>query len=350
MIDFSKAYHAEWHLYRVDEDTWADSEEVRRFMSASFNRETDGDAPEIDSGSMKVETSPAEEWVPGYYRLAMRAIQHGAERVDVATVRCESSSGTVNYGIDSKDIACLSVLHPAATTDVARGEFAAAGEDGAQKAARMLQSCIKAPILVEGSFSLADHYNFDVGMKVLEACWILLKAGGFCMYPDGRGIVHIAPMPTVPVLDLNRANAKLLGNEVTHGLDYSEVPNRYTADDDGVIAIAMNTDPSSPTSYQARGYWVDADYDDSPTRLEGETLARYAERMLEELSTVDNVRSYERAYVADVHVFSMVRGSMPSVLLDGDMRVKSQSIDCSHGVRITETAAKEVRAWTASQS
>lgn len=344
MTDFSKAYTAIWSLYRVDPETWADSGEVGRLVSASLNHETDGDAPEVVSGSIEIANSPLDRWENGYYRLVMRAEQGGVERYDIATLLCESGSGTVDYGLDSKEIAGHSVLHPAAKQYVRIGEFCPAGTNAANKVAEMLSECVAAPISVEGSFSLADSYNFEPSMTVLQACWVLLRAGGFCMYPDGRGVIHICPLPTEPSLVLDRSAARLLSTGVQHSLDWSDVPNRYTADDDGIRAVAENNVPGSPTSHNARGYWADV-YDGTPTRLSGETLTTYAARMLEELSIVEDSRTYTRRYDPNVHVFSMVRGSMPSVRLDADMRVKSQALDCSNGITVTETACQEVRSW-----
>ena len=344
MTDFTRAYTSEWKLYRVNPDTWADAGEVATLVSASVSHDSDGDYPEIDSGSLTVVAPGNAGWDTGYYRLAMRAIQGGVERVDVATLLCESSGGQLDYGADTMTVECRSVLHPAATTHVTPGEYAAAGQDGAEKAAELLRGCIQAPVQGEGSFSLADHYNFDIGQPVLEAVWMLLNAGGFCMWVTGHGEVRIAPLPTEPSLTLDRTAASVLGPTISHTLDTSEIPNRYTADEDGIRAIAQNNDAGSIVSHSSRGYWVD-EYDSSPARLDGETLSEYAGRKLQELSTVQDKRTYTRHWHPDIHVFSVVRGSMAEEMLSGDMRVVSQSVECNAGIEVTETAAREVKLW-----
>lgn len=352
MTDFSKAYRSEWHLYRVNPDTWADDYEVQGFMSAGITRDTEGDAPEIDAGSISVRTAANLEFERGYYRIAMVAVQNGAERVDVATLLCETVGGIVDRDTDSIDITGFSVLHPAATTHVDVGDFAAAGQDGAQKCASMLKACINAPIEVSGSFALADDYVFDIGTSVLESAWRILEAGGFCMYPDGRGTVHIEPMPSRPVLEIDRFSASSILPSVPHSFDTSDIPNRYTVDDSGMRAISQNDDPSSEVSHFVRGYWVD-EYDDSPTLLDGETLQAYADRRLAELSTVEDKRTYSRRYIPGVHPYSIVRGSLQSAGLSGDMRIKSQEIECGNGIAFSETASREVKLWqspTGSQS
>ena len=343
-MDYTRPYSATWRLYRVDEDTWADSDEYEAPVSASVTRSGEGDAPEIDSGTLAFASDPAQAFEQGYYRLAMIAAQDGGhERVDIATLLLGSDGGSIERGVDSRSTTGRSVLHPAATTRLQDGENVPKGTDGAQKAASLLRSCLKAPVDVSGGFELADHYCFDFGASVLECAWRLLKSGGFCIQTDGRGRVHIGALPVEPVLDLSRANARLLHPKVSYKLDKSDVPNRFTAKMDGAVAVAVNDDPDSEVSYAVRGYWVD-EVDDSPTLLARETLQSYAERRLSELSTVQDERSYTRAW-AQASPFDIVRGSMPGVKLYGDMRIASQTYACGAGITVDEKAAREVNLW-----
>ena len=343
MTDFGASYSCEWHLYKVNRTTWADEREVGRLISASVSRDSEGTAPEIDSGTLTVEGPIGWEWEPGYYRLAMRAEQNGVERHDIATLLCESDGGSDDYGLDVKSVTGFSVLHPAARRTIDDGDFAAAGEDGAKKAARLLAGAINAPVSVEGSFALADHYNFAPGSSVLESAWQILKAGNFCMWADGRGVVHIGPLPIRPTIMLDRAAARMVDSGVSHAMDLSSVPNLYIAVLNGVRAKASNHD-GPKVSYSARGYWHD-EYDDSPTLLEGESLDAYAARRLAELSIARDSRTYTRRYMPDAYPFMLVGGSMPSEGLDGNLRIVSQAIDSSNGIRVTETVCKEVALW-----
>lgn len=343
-IDWARAYKSTWHLYRVDIPTWADGGELGGFVSAEVERDTGGKAPEIDSGSLTVEGAAGWEFEPGYYRLVMVAEQAGAhERVEVATLLCESGKGTVSHGREERDIEGFSVLHPAATTELTAGAHVPAGADGAQEAARLLRSAIAAPVTVEGSFTLDEAYDFDFDAKVLDAAWALLNTGNYRIRIDGAGRVAIGPKPTVPALELSRANARLLMPEVGYELDWSGVPNRFTAIDGEARAQVANM-TGSPASYDERGYWVD-ESDDAPKRINGETLQAFCGRKLEELSIVPDVREYEREYVPGVLPYDLVRGSMADVRLDGDMRVTSQHLELGNGITVDEEASREVYAW-----
>lgn len=343
MIDYARAYTATWRLFRVNPSTWADGAQSGRLLSASVMRTGDGDAPEIDSGTLTVEGDPTEGFEPGYYRLAMTAMQSGeADRVDVATLLCETDGGKVQRKADRKSVIGRSVLHPAATAEVPDGTCVPKGADGAQAAAELLRGAVQAPVDVDGSFALADHYCFDFGASVLSCAWKLLRAGSFCIQTDGRGMVHIRPMPTELALSLDRAAASILDPSVAYQLDLSAIPNRFTARADGYAATVRN-EGGSAAGFAARGYWVDAS-DDSPVLLEGETLQSYAERRLAELSVAYDERAYTRAW-AELAPYDIVEGAMADARLEGRMRIKSQRYQCGNMLKVSETAAREVKLW-----
>lgn len=347
MIDWSAGYSSSWRLFRVDPATWADAEQVGGVTSVRVERDGSGDAPTIERGSLSFDVGVGERIATGYYRLALTATQGGAtERVDVATLLCESGTGTADRGVVPMDVTGRSVLHPASTEHLTAGSYAPMGYDGARYAAELLRGSINAPVRVaEGaSFTLDQHVVMDAGCSVLAAAWLVLRAGGRVLSIDGRGEVTVLPMPDEPALTLDSAKARLMHAGVTQGVDLSGVPNRYVAVDGTLVATATNDDPTSETSTVARGFVSDV-VDRSPKRVNGETLDAYARRRLAELSTVTEVREYSREWWPDVAPFSIVRGSLASVGLDGDMRVMRQSLTCGNGIVVEESAEREVSAW-----
>lgn len=345
MIDWRMGYSSTWRVFRVGTDTWADSSELCGVSSVSVERTCDEEAPLLERGSMSVDMPPSEEFEEGYYRVVMTATQDGiSERVEVATMLCSSTNFETDRNVTAHDIECRSVLYPASVTKVDVGGYAPKGIDAVQYIASMLRGCINAPVETEGSFTLDDHYVFDEGTYVLQAVWKLLDAGSYVIQVTGNGTVRVIPKPTEPSLVLDHANARLLHNGVSGALDYSEVHNRYFASDNGVVAVAVNDDPTSITSTVRRG-WTSDEYESSPTRVNGETLQAYVERKLEEQSLVTDDRTYTREFSPDVYPYSIVRGSIGSVGLSGDMRVVSQSLMCDNGITVTEEARREVYTW-----
>lgn len=334
-----------WRVFRVNADTWADGPLLTRVNSASVSRDVSDTPTTIERGEMSVDMAVADVFEEGYYRIAMIAEQGGStERVDVATLLFTATSSTVNRGVSEARLTGRSVLYPASVTKLAVGSYAPKGVDGARFCAELLGECINAPVVNDGGFTLDDHVVFDIGSSVLDCVWMVLDAGNHVLQIQGDGTVHVMQKPVEPTLVLDMAHARLLQPEISRDLDYSEVPNRYIAVSGGASARAVNNDPSSVTSTVARG-WASDIVDQSPVRTDGETLAAYAARRLEEESMVTDARTYTREWWPDTLPFSVVRGSLASVGLDGNMRVESQQIRCEVGLTVEERAIMEVYTW-----
>lgn len=336
-MDWSKSYTSEWRIFRVNRDTWADGERLTGVDDVEILKTVDGE--ELESGSMKLTGA----FEPDYYRIVMTAEQGGeVARVDVATLLFIPKGGKYDYGVDSPDVDGFSVLYPATTISVLIGEYAPAGINGAQYAADLLSDAINAPVEVEGSFVLNDHVVHELGSSVLSAVWAVLNAGDFVIQIDGRGVVHIRPKPDEPALVIDNATSGLLMNGIEYDADESEIPNRYIIIDGINITIAENNDPTSIVSSRSRGYYVDV-IDTSPTPVNGETYAAYADRMLKKESILNEERSYSREFAPNVYPYSIIRSSIDG--LDGDYRVQSQSLECGNGITVSEKVAKEIKLY-----
>lgn len=336
-MDWTKSYTSRWRVFKVNKDTWADDVLLKKVDSAGVSRTTSGNA--LESGSLEV----TGEFTSGYYRITMTAEQGGElMRVDVATLLFEVEGGEVNYGRTKYDVDGYSVLRPAETTSVEIGEYAPSGVDGAQYAAELLKSAVNAPVEVEGSFTLNDYIVFEVGETVLDAVWEVLDAGNFVIQLDGRGVIHIRPKPTEPSLIINSSSIRNLSNGISFSDKMESIPNRYIVIDGDTVITAINDDPNSPVSTVSRGYFVDI-VDTSPTAVNGETLTEYANRRLKEESVLYDERTYVREYAPDVYLYSLVRASING--LQGDLRVLTQSIDCSNGIKVSEKSAREIALW-----
>lgn len=335
MIDWGAGYVASWRLMEVDPETWADTTEVPDVASIAVER---GDEQLVESGTAEVTLDVGTDFGERWCRVEMLAEQNGEhERVAIATMLFAPSSISTSHLRDVATIEGRSVLAPAADEAMLAGSYVPKGADGAAEAARLIRSCTPAPVVVEGTFRLVQEMVFAQGTTKVEAAWMLLDAANWCIQIDGDGTIHIRPKPTEPTLELDHANASLIATEVTTESSLWTVPNRYIAIDNGEMAIATNSAPADPTSYQSRGRWVD-EVDTSPTRIDGESLQGYAERMLAERHASLCSKTYTREWWPDVTVSSLVRGGLSSVGLVGDMRVTSQSLTCGAGVSITETA------------
>lgn len=343
-MEWDKSYSATWRVYRVNRDTWADDSMLSDVDNVSITKTADGKL--LESGN--IETSG--DFTSDYYRIVMIAEQGGtAERVDVATLLFDVAQSELDYGRTVSSASGYSVLYPASTTVITTGEYAPKGVDGVQYVKELLEDSINAPVETEGSFTLNDHLVHELGSSVLDAVWDVLDAATdpkFIMQIDGRGVVHIRPMPSEPDLIIDNSKKRLLLNGIESQTDVSNIPNRYIVMSDNIITIASNNNSRSPVSIASRGYKVDL-VDTSPTPVNGQTRAEYANAKLEELSVMKETMSYEREYSDGesdgVYPYSLIRASING--LEGDLRVESQSINCGNGITISESASKETKLW-----
>lgn len=333
-MNWLQSYSASWRIFRVNRDTWADAERVSGVVSVSVLKTADGDL--IESGSMEV----IGDFQPDYYRIVMNAEQGGEEqRVDVATLLFDSNGGDFDYGINTEDVDGFSVLYPASVTMVTDGEYAPKGVNGAVYARDLLQSCINAPVQVEGSFVLNEHIVHELGTPILEAVWHVLNAGGFVIQIDGRGVVYIRPQPTQPALVMDNSQRGLLMNGIKYKADVSKIPNRYIVIDGVNITVAENRERKSEVSTLNRGYTVD-EVDTSPEPIDGETYGEYANRKLVEKSVLQEQREYSREYVPNIYPYDIIKATIDG--LEGNMKIQSQSISCGNGITVAEKVSREI--------
>lgn len=325
-----------WRVFKVDRDTWADSDPVSGFVSAHVERSLDGSL--IDSGSLVLDTDVSESFDEGYYRISMA---EAGGRTDIATLLCRKGDGTRDRGRCRLDVTGLSVLEPARAMKLSSGEYAPAGCDGAEFAAALLRRCVHAPIRVAGSFGLDSNVVFDIGSTVLDAAWLVLDAGNHIMQIAGDGSVSIVARGSGDPVPLDEDS---VAPGIPHHRETGKVKNRYKAVDGPLTAIAVNDYPASPTSVPSVGYYDD-EVDESPTRVNGETLQAYAERRLSELSVIEERFEYTRTWVDGILPGTTVVARLPRAGVEGELVVRSQSIECGALVKVRETATREERTW-----
>lgn len=338
-----------WHARRIDPATWAEGAELAGVRSASVEASDDGDAPLLVSGEVVTDAEVGSEPFSGWLALSATCEQAGqVERVSLAALWCERTASEIERRADSRTLAGRSVLWPCSKSYVLDlpdiNGYAPAGCDGVEFAARLVSATTPAPVVARGGFRLDTSIVFDREARVHEAAWMVLRAGACAMRVLGDGTIEIGPRPAEPSLDLDAAHASLLVPSVGIDADTTEVPNRYVAIDGAEVAVAVNDDPTSPVSTVSRG-WAHTVRDYSPIRVNGETLAAYAARRLEEESTVSERVTYPREFWPGVAVGDLARASIASAGLTGDLRISRQRIECGRGIPVEEEARREVRLW-----
>lgn len=347
MSDWAQSYTAKWRMVSVNPKTWGDDDDLVVLDSISLSKNATDSVPLLETATVKTTVGLGERVPSGWYRLQMdTTFSDGSiERVNLATLLFERTSGSINYNVDQQTLKGQSVLKPASDRLMIAGEFVPKGYDGARWVADHLGECVNAPIEVVGGFEVNEHYVFDDDTSYLKACWKLLDAAGWVIRIDGTGSIQIVEKPKNPSLVLDRANSNIVIPGIDYDEDYSKVPNRYYAIRGSRAAVAVNDDPDSPTSVVQKGRYID--YTDRDViQVNGESLQQYANRKLEEASIVTVTHDYQREYWPDVVPMDLVRGQLANIF-EGDMRVITQSFDTAHGIIVNETLGQEVSTWQA---
>ena len=315
-----------WRVRRIDEATWLPADVVDGVESVSIRRSTGKDAPLLESASLDV-TGLLDE---GYYRVEMA---DGGIWTSVATMLFSPENPEYSKRAWGGGNSGRSVLAPASEKRFEPGSYAPRGADGAEWIAARLAECIVAPVETIGTFSLSEHAVFDIGASYLDGIWKVLDAVGWCMQVSGEGVVTVREIPAEPKMTVSESSGILMPgiSRTPIPVDTPNVLRVYDGDD---MAEAVDDDPESPTSVQARGRVIEA-VEDGPTRREGETLQQYAERRLAELTDVYETYSVRREH-AGMLPYDIWDSNLPEPGLCGLFRVTDQAIECERGVTVEE--------------
>ena len=310
-----------WRLMEVDPATWASTDEMPGEISASVTR--DASTPLLESANVVIESAvdaaPRETWA------RLDALVDGARHA-VATMLLVPVPSEVRRGRKRVSYDGYSVLKPAADVQLTAGEHIPAGADGAAEAVRMLSACTPAPVSADGTFRLAEPMVFGVKTTYLDAAWMLVDKSGWCIQLDGDGAVHVRPMPTDAVLDVDKGGSRMIGTAVQSDDGLAGVPNRYVALDGRDSAVATDADPDSLTSTVNRNGRIVQVVDDSPVRINGESLEQYAQRRLADAMAAIGTRRFVMEWTPDVGLFDVIDGTFPDADLNCRMRVSKQSL------------------------
>lgn len=329
-MDWSKGFSASYYMAIIDKRTWNDASR-REITGGSVSRSGSGlrQSADIDCPGYEPGT---EQWI----RVWLDVRQNGAaEHVAVFTGLACSPSIKRDGNIKEIPLECYSVLKPADDVMLQRGWYIAAGMNGAQMAASMLQEVIPAPVIVEGSSpSLQQAIIAEDGETVLSMVDKILDAIGWQLRIDGMGTVTLRETSDEPVATFG-TDYDIVETEIQIEQDWFDCPNVFRAVSDDMTAIARDDSESSPLSTVTRGreIWMEETNCDMN---DGESIEEYSIRRLKEEQQKSTRITYNRRFHPDVMTGDMIRLNYPAQELQGNYRVSDQTIQLEHGARTEE--------------
>ena len=225
-MDWTGSYESSFRVERVDPVTWEPCNAVPNVDQIEVDRDGTDDAPMLETASMKVTSDPSVAFEPGWMRISVDAVQDGSSQSEpVATLWFEASRGRYDRGYREDDLVGSSSLWQASEAKIGDGSWAPKGADGARWCADRLSERIDAPVHVDGNgFEIPESIVFDLDASVLEAVWAVLDSGGWAIWIDGRGEVHLCERPSDVSLVLDQEGSCTL----MPGTDYGDGTLTYS--------------------------------------------------------------------------------------------------------------------------
>ena len=290
----------------------------------------DLDATELPNGG--------EAWV----RIWLDADQEGITHVPLFTGLTSAPSRDIDGVRVSYKIECYSVLKPIDDILTERGYYIPAEVTAPQAARRLLKTGIAPvevasvadmPRLTEAVIAEDGETNLTLAVKVLEAVNWHIRI-------DGYGTIWVEPNSHEVKGMFDAVDNDIIELQVTDEYDWYSCPNVLRAISGDLTAIARDDDKDSPLSTVSRGREIWAE-ESSVNLGTNESLAVYARRRLRVLQSPARTVSYTRRFNPDINVGDVVRINHPEIGIDGEFRIKSQSLELTYGCRTSEEAVLE---------
>ena len=329
-MDWSKGYSSAFYAKEVDPVTWRDIAEIP-ITGGTVKRTISGLRQSATLQCLE-ELGGIERWV----RIYMDVEQNGSYAHEALFTGLAASPKRKAYASRAERTPdCYSVLKPADDVYLPRGWYAPAGQNGGE-VIRQLLSVSPAPVDVADSAPQLDmtiiaednETRLTMTDKVLEAM-------GWYIDITGDGTIHVRPLSAVPVITLDPASYDVVKAPISITEDLYSAPNVYQAVSGDMVGIARDDREDSPLSVQNRGREVWAG-ESGVTLAAGETIGEYAQRQLQRAQRVRKQASYDRRYIPDVRVGSVITLHYPAQGLDGLFFVESQNVRLGHNAETAE--------------
>ena len=351
MIDWLSSMQQTFEYYTVDPNTWRDVKKIENVISSTIDR--DSEAETLGSATITMSEAIGE----CYVRIYLVAIQNGKTyKVALGTFLVQTPSWSFDGKTKEISVDAYTPLLELKENLPPIGYSLLEGENIMNMAYRLCRERIRAPVIeAVCNTNLYDDFVANTNDTWLTFLTDLIENAKYVFDLDEMGRVLFLPVQETaslqPVWTYTDDNSSILYPDISLDRDLYGIPNVvevvYSNGKDNYYARVVNDNPNSPISTINRGREIvhrvtnPSLYGD-PT--ENQTK-EYAERLLKELSTLECTVTYSHGY-CPVRVNDCVRLNYTRSGISGvKAKVISQSIDCSAGCKVTETAVYTTNLW-----
>ena len=351
MIDWLSSMQQSFEYYTVDPSTWKDVKRIENVLSCTIDR--DSEVATLGSANISL----AETIGESYIRVYLVVNQNGnTYKEPLGTFLVQTPTWKFNGKTRDISIDAYTPLLELKENLPPIGYSLLKDENIMNAAYRLCRERVRAPV-VEAACSMTLHDDFVANT---DDTWLtfltdLVANAKYTFGLDELGRVIFLPIQDAaslqPVWTYTDDNSSILYPDINLDRDLYGIPNVvevvYSSGNNTYHARVVNDDPNSPISTVRRGREIvhrvtNPDLYGDPT--ENQTQ-EYAERLLRKLSTLECAVTYSHGY-CPVRLNDCVRLNYTrSGITDIKAKVISQSINCSAGCKVTETAVYTTKLW-----
>lgn len=351
MIDWLSSMQQSFEYYTVDPSTWKDVKRIENVLSCTIDR--DSEVATLGSANISLAETIGESYIRVYLVVNQNGNTHkeplGTFLVQTPTWKFNGKTRDISIDAYTPLLELKENLPPI-------GYSLLKDENIMNAAYRLCRERVRAPV-VEAACSMTLHDDFVANT---DDTWLtfltdLVANAKYTFGLDELGRVIFLPIQDAaslqPVWTYTDDNSSILYPDINLDRDLYGIPNVvevvYSSGNDTYHARVVNDDPNSPISTVRRGREIvhrvtNPDLYGDPT--ENQTQ-EYAERLLRKLSTLECAVTYSHGY-CPVRLNDCVRLNYTrSGITDVKAKVISQSINCSAGCKVTETAVYTTKLW-----
>jgi len=360
MPNWFESMQQTYEYYIVDPVTWKDIKKLDAVKSSSIDWDEDTDT--LGSAVIDVTKTIGEN----YIRIYLVTIQNGVtEKFPLATVLVQTPSMSFDGKVENNSLDAYTPLIELKEKKPPIGYYVAENVNIMDVTCQITKDNLRAPVVK--TTCTEELYSDFIADS--ESTWLinlkdLMANAKYKFALDEMGRILFSPKQDVaslqPVVTFDDGNSSILYPDIDMDRDLFGIPNvvevvysdgtdinTTTGKGGTYTARVVNDDPNSPTSTVSRGREIlyretNPSLIGNPTRQQ---IDEYAELLLQELSSVEYTITYTHGYYP-VRVGDCVRLNYTRAgITDVKAKIVRQSIKCTPGCPVTETAVYTTRFW-----
>lgn len=353
MPDWTRSMSQTFDFYIVDPLTWGNVRKLENIRSCKITRDLETDT--IYSASFDCYD---EELCDVYVRVYLVVEQDGVrERIPLGTFLAQTPNISFDGAARNGTVDAYSPLTELKEKMPPIGYALRQGDDILAQASAIVKENIRPPVVsAKGGKNLQVDFVSEADETWLSFLTDLLAQANYSFDIDEMGRTLMVPKQNVnemrPIFTYTDDNSSILYPELTVERDLYGVPNVVEvvySPSDGMpmFSRVVNDDSSSITSIKSRGREIiyRETNPDVAAGITQEQLDEYAKNLLKQMSTLEYKMTYRHGYcpvrLGDCVLFNYERSGITGV----KGRVQSQTIDCTPGAAVEETAVYTKELW-----